>query len=50
MLELYGHPFSPCTRKGLIALYANATSFTFRSVDDARPCRSYFPLGVPDRD
>jgi glutathione S-transferase len=31
-LELYGHPFSSYTWKALIALYANATPFEFRSV------------------
>lgn len=37
MLELYGHPFSSYTWKVLIALYANATPFTFRSVDPDCP-------------
>lgn len=33
MLTLYGHPFSSYTWKALIPLYANKTSFEFRSVD-----------------
>ena len=33
MLQLYGHPFSSYTWKGLIPLYANDTPFEFRSVD-----------------
>ena len=33
MLQLYGHPFSSYTWKGLIPLYANNTPFEFRSVD-----------------
>ncbi len=33
MLQLYGHPFSSYTWKGLIPLYANGTPFEFRSVD-----------------
>lgn len=33
MLQLYGHPFSSYTWKGLIPLYANGTPFDFRSVD-----------------
>lgn len=37
MLELYGHPFSSYTWKVLIALYANATPFAFRSVDPDQP-------------
>lgn len=37
MLELYGHPFSSYTWKALIALYANATPFTFRMLDAENP-------------
>ena len=37
MLELYGHPFSSYTWKVLIALYANATPFTFRMVGPDEP-------------
>ena len=36
-LALYGHPFSSYTWKALIALYANATPFEFRMVDDDHP-------------
>ena len=37
MLALYGHPFSSYTWKALIALYANATPFTFHSLDAENP-------------
>jgi len=37
MLELYGHPFSSYTWKALIALYANATPFTFCVLDGQNP-------------
>lgn len=37
MLALYGHPFSSYTWKALIALYANATPFEFRTVDPEHP-------------
>ncbi len=37
MLDLYGHPFSSYTWKALIALYANATPFTFRQVGPDHP-------------
>ncbi|MDE2437271.1 MAG: glutathione S-transferase family protein [Sphingomonadales bacterium] len=33
-LALYGHPFSSYTWKALIALYANATPFEFRMLDE----------------
>ncbi|HEX2113905.1 MAG TPA: glutathione S-transferase family protein, partial [Alphaproteobacteria bacterium] len=33
MLELYAHPFSSYCQKVLIALYENATPFTFRMLD-----------------
>jgi glutathione S-transferase len=33
MMQLFGHPFSSYTWKALIPLYANGTSFEFRSVD-----------------
>jgi glutathione S-transferase len=36
-LALYGHPFSSYTWKPLIALYANATAFEFRVVDQDHP-------------
>ena len=36
-LALYGHPFSSYTWKAQIALYANATPFDFRIVDDDHP-------------
>lgn len=42
-LALYGHPFSSYTR--LLA----RPSFA-RAVEEARPYRSLFPLGAPDRD
>jgi glutathione S-transferase len=32
-LVLYGHPFSSCTQKVLVALYENATPFTWRVLD-----------------
>lgn len=34
MIEIFGHPFSSYTWKVLIALYENATPFTFRMVED----------------
>ena len=37
MLALYGHPFSSYTWKALIALYANATPFEFKILDDEHP-------------
>ena len=37
MLTLYGHPFSSYTWKPLIALYANATPFSFAMLDPAAP-------------
>ena len=36
-LELYGHAFSSYTWKALIALYENATPFTFRAIDPDHP-------------
>jgi glutathione S-transferase len=36
-LELFGHPFSSCTQKVLIALYADATDFQFRLLDQEHP-------------
>src|ERR1043166_4179794 len=50
MLALYGHPFSSYTWKALIALYANATPFEFRTVDPDHPEHGAFvakasPLG-----
>lgn len=35
MIEIFGHPFSSYTWKVLIALYENATPFTFRSLEEA---------------
>ena len=35
MLVLYGHPFSSYTQKVLIALYENATAFTWHVLDGA---------------
>ena len=32
-LVLYGHPFSSCTQKVLVALYENGTPFTWRMLD-----------------
>lgn len=32
-LVLHGHPFSSCTQKVLVALYENATPFTWRMLD-----------------
>ncbi|MCA0302500.1 MAG: glutathione S-transferase family protein [Proteobacteria bacterium] len=32
-LVLHGHPFSSCTQKVLVALYENATPFTWRVLD-----------------
>lgn len=37
MLELFAHPFSSYCWKALIALYENATPFTFRMVDEEHP-------------
>lgn len=34
MLTLYAHPFSSYCQKVLIALYENATPFTFRMLAD----------------
>ena len=34
-LVLYGHPFSSCTQKVLVALYENATPFAWRVLDGA---------------
>jgi glutathione S-transferase len=42
MLELYGHPFSSYTWKGLIPLYANGTPFAFRLVDPGEPGNGAF--------
>lgn len=36
-LALYGHPFSSCTQKVLIALYENATPFGFREIGPDTP-------------
>lgn len=50
MLALYGHPFSSYTWKALIPLYANATPFEFRILDEDHPENGAFvaaasPLG-----
>ena len=37
MIELFGHPFFSYTWKALIALYENATPFTFRNVGPDHP-------------
>ena len=37
MLILYAHPFSSYAWKALIALYANATPFTFRQLGEDQP-------------
>jgi glutathione S-transferase len=49
-LELFGHPFSSCTQKVLIALYADATDFQFRMLDQEHPenmeeLRGHWPFG-----
>jgi glutathione S-transferase len=36
-LTLFGHPFSSYCQKALIALYENATPFTFRMLDKSDP-------------
>lgn len=36
-VQLFGHPFSSYTWKALIALYENATPFTFRLLDPDHP-------------
>lgn len=50
--RLYAHPFSSYCQKVLVALYERllARPSFKRAVDEARPYRSYFPLGAPDRD
>lgn len=50
MIQLFGHPFSSFTWKVLIALYENATPFTFRQLgpdqpDNAAALARYWPLG-----
>lgn len=51
MIELFGHPFSSYTWKVLIALYENATSFTFRSLEEpangAELARLWAPAKFP---
>jgi glutathione S-transferase len=42
-LELHGHLFSSYTWKALIALYANATPFTFVAMAGDRPLSAQFP-------
>jgi len=42
MLQLYGHPFSSYTWKGLIPLHANDTPFEFCSVDPSEPDNGAF--------
>ena len=42
MLALYGHPFSSYTWKALIPLYANGTSFEFRTLDQDHPENAEF--------
>jgi glutathione S-transferase len=36
-LQFFGHPFSSCTQKVLIALYADGTAFDYRMLDDRHP-------------
>ena len=58
MIELYGHPLSSYTWKVLIALYENATTFTFRQLGPDQPANgtelaqlwppAKFPLLVDD--
>lgn len=36
-LVVYGHPFSSCTQKLLVALYENATPFDFRCLGPDTP-------------
>jgi hypothetical protein len=36
-LQLFGHPFSSCTMKALIALYENETPFDLRISDPDHP-------------
>mgnify|MGYP003338560072 CR=1 FL=1 len=43
-LVLYGHPFSYCTQKVLVALYENATPFTWRVLDTPE---TFEALGLP---
>jgi glutathione S-transferase len=42
VIALYGHPFSSYTWKALIAPYANATQFEFRSVGESNPDHDAF--------
>lgn len=37
MLQLFGHPFSSCTQKVLIALYADGTAFGYRVLSPEQP-------------
>jgi glutathione S-transferase len=39
-LALFAHPFSSYSQKALIALYENATPFTFRMLDSSDPATS----------
>ena len=43
-LVLYGHPFSSCTQKVLVALYENGTPFTWRVLDTPE---TFEALSVP---
>jgi glutathione S-transferase len=48
VIEIFGHPFSSYTWKVLIALYENATPFTFRMIEDPAhkaTLDSLWPLG-----
>ena len=48
-IVLYGHPFSSCTQKVLIALYENATPFSWRVLDGPEAfdeLKRLWPLGL----
>ena len=48
-IVLYGHPFSSCTQRVLVALYENATPFTWRLLDGPEPLaelKRLWPLGL----
>src|SRR5271163_1489403 len=43
-LTLYAHPFAAYCWKALIALYENATPFTYRVVEDMAEIESFWPI------
>jgi len=43
-LTLYAHPFAAYCWKALIALYENATPFTYRVVEDMAELESFWPI------